>query len=707
MKKPFIAMAASGLFFFMNFFGGLYLTWAIELEVIKKNEAKGLDLTSAAAEGLGDKPRPGGLVVVSDGVGTPRHFNSALISGSATAIIATQIFASPLRYDENWNPQPYLAKNWEVANDGLSVTLRLVEGATFHDGHPISSEDVAFSVKTVKAHHPFKPMFAPVERVDTPDALTAVIRLSRPHPAILLAMSPALLPILPKHVYDDGQDIRTHPANLAPVGSGPFKLLKYTPGESIVLERYDGYFIPGRPYLDGIVIRLEDDPKAQVISMERQEAHLLPCFMDFTGIDRLNTKPYLTVTPRGSEGLGPLVWLAFNLLRKPLDDKRVRQAIAYAVDPDFVIKFLHQGRTQRSLGPIAPSSPFYSSDLHKYDLDLGKAQKLLDAAGYPTKPDGPRFTLTIDYIPQIPSQQQDVALYLRRQLARVGIDLQVRKSANFPEWAKRIGNWDFDLTMDSVYNWGDPVIGVHRTYLSDNIRQGVLWSNTQNYRHPKVDQLLAQAEREMDIHKRKALYAEFQQIVTEDLPIVWINVMPFFVVYNTGLGNPPLSIWGIHSPLDEVYWKTPITKTYATLPVPSPNDSPLRVAGVRAITLLRERGLYGALDTLRDPGQGFLDLTGTGRHVIGFTRQGTIFLDNSGQTRPGMDISGILDFKGIKVLPQLLKAVTDTDGGYVTLSGVWPHPATQKVSPMSAWCGLLTGEDVVCAMEWGQTGYKR
>ncbi|MFZ1240695.1 MAG: ABC transporter substrate-binding protein, partial [Anaerolineae bacterium] len=162
---------------------------------------------SSTPIGATSQPRRGGTLVILSGVGSPRHFNPALISGSATAFPAAQIFASPLRYDENWNPQPYLAKSWEVSKDGLAVTLHLVQGATFHDGHPITSEDVAFSVMTVKTYHPFKTMFAPVDKVDTPDPLTAVIRLSRPHPAILLAMSPALLPILPKHIYGDGRDI--------------------------------------------------------------------------------------------------------------------------------------------------------------------------------------------------------------------------------------------------------------------------------------------------------------------------------------------------------------------------------------------------------------------------------------------------------------------------------------------------------------------
>ena len=642
----------------------------------------------------------GGKLVISDGVGTPRHFNPAIQSGTATLIVGVQIFASPLRYDENWNPQPYLAKSWKVSEDGQSVTLRLVEGATFHDGNLITSEDVAFSIMTIKQYHPFKSMFAPVERVDTPDPHTAIIRLVHPHPAILLAMSPAFLPVLPKHVYGDGQDLMTHPANLAPIGSGPFKLAEYVPGKSIVLKRNENYFIPGRPYLDEIIIRLEKDPAVQMVEIERQEAHLIPSFSDFPGLDRLSRARHLIITPRGYEGVGPINWLAFNLLRKPLDDKRVRQAIAYAIDSDFIIGYLHQGRSRRAPSPISPDSPFFSPAVNSYPMDLERANKLLDKAGYPRKPDGNRFSLTLDYIPVIPSQQRDVALYLKRQLARVGMDIRVRTSENFPQWAQRISNWDFDMTMDTLYNWGDPVIGVHRSYQSDNIRKGVIWSNTQNYRNGRVDEILKQASVEMDKARRKALYIEFQQILTEELPVVWINVFPYHIVYNAGLGNPPLSIWGIHSPFDELYWKKPPVKKYVPTPVLEVGSSPLKRTCVRAIELLKERGPFDAVEAFKDPRQGFLGLKESGRHVIGVTDKGIVFLDNSGQMNVGMDISGILDLEGKKLLPQLLDAAKGKNDGLFRTQWVLPHPETHQTGVMSAWCGMLTDSDAICVLEW-------
>ncbi|HMK66050.1 MAG TPA: ABC transporter substrate-binding protein, partial [Thermodesulfobacteriota bacterium] len=134
----------------------------------------------------------------------PRHFNGAVQSGVATMFPSAQLFASPLMFDDKWQPHPYLAKSRKISGDGLTVTLNLVKGATFHDGKPITSEDVAFSIMTIKNNHPFKTMFAPVSKVDTPDPLTAVIHLSQPHPAILLAMSQPLCPIIPKHIFGDG-----------------------------------------------------------------------------------------------------------------------------------------------------------------------------------------------------------------------------------------------------------------------------------------------------------------------------------------------------------------------------------------------------------------------------------------------------------------------------------------------------------------------
>jgi peptide/nickel transport system substrate-binding protein len=171
-----------------------------------------------------------------------RNLNSAVQSGTVPGFPGAQLFASPLRYDENWTPQPYLAESWNISEDGLTVTLNLVKNATFHDGHPITSSDVAFSVKVIQENHPFKSMFAPVASVDTPDEHTAVLNLSQPHPALMLAMSGQLMSIIPEHIYGDGQNPKTHPRNNKDVvGSGPFKLVEFKNNEHVIVERYDDF----------------------------------------------------------------------------------------------------------------------------------------------------------------------------------------------------------------------------------------------------------------------------------------------------------------------------------------------------------------------------------------------------------------------------------------------------------------------------------
>lgn len=512
----------------------------------------GSKVSFAAAE----QGRAGGtMVMVSTQV--PRHLNPAVQSGIATAVPGTQIFASPLRYDADWKPHPYLAESWKMADDGLSVTLNLVKGAKFHDGKPITSEDVKFSIETIKANHPFKTMFEPVSKIETPNEHTAVVHLAHPHPALLLAMSGALCPIIPKHIFGDGRDVKTHPANSAPIGSGPFKLQEFKPGEQITLVKNPDFFIKGRPHLDKIVIRINKDPSAILLAIENGEADFYPFVSTSQDIRRLQGVKRLGVTDKGYAAVGPINWLAFNTAKPPLDNKMVRQAIGYAVDRNFITKALMRGVAKQQRSPIIESSPFFNPKIPPYNLDLKKANALLDEAGHKAGAGGKRFTLTVDYIPGAGEEQQGVAEYLKSQLKKVGIEVSVRASPDFPTWAKRISNYDFDMTMDIVFNWGDPVIGVHRTYLSSNIRKGVIWSNTQQYRNPKVDELLNKAGTEMDFAKRKALYDQFQMIVGDDLPIYWINALPYHTAYDKRLGNVPESIWGSMQSMDEVYWKEP------------------------------------------------------------------------------------------------------------------------------------------------------
>ena len=484
----------------------------------------------------------GGVLVIGT-TQKPRHLNSAVQSGIATMMPAAQLFASPIRMDANWKPQPYLAERWDLSADNRSVTLHLRKDALFHDGKPITAEDVKFSIETIRDNHPFKTMYGPVNAVTVADPHTAIVRLSEPHPALLLAMSTSLTPIIPKHIFGDGTDVKVHPRNANPIGSGPFKLVEFKPGEFTVLERFDKFFLKDTPKLNRVIIREFKDTSSMMLAFERGEIDIHSELTDAGQISRASKLPNVTLAST-SPAIGPIAWLAFNTKSPKLADKRIRQAINFAIDKKYLLETLLGKVHTRATGPIAAGSPFYEPKVEKYDLNLQKAAQLLDEAGLKPGANGIRLTLDLDYIPgsvELMVSQE----YTKIALSKVGIEVNVRASPDFPSWARRVASHQFDMTLDSVWNWGDPVIGVHRTWLSSNIKPGIIWSNTQNYSNPKVDELLANAAKESSMAKRKAMYSQMQKIVVDDCPVAFLIEINFNMAFHNKIQNRPAGIWGL------------------------------------------------------------------------------------------------------------------------------------------------------------------
>lgn len=500
-----------------------------------------------------ETPVRGGTLVV--GHDSLRHMNSAIQTGNSTGVPAAQIFAGLVQIDDKFAAQPYLAESWSLSDDSLAATFHLVEGATFHDGKPITSEDVAFSIETVKANSPIGPtMYGPITGVETPDPRTVVVRMSRPIPSLLQMLAPALTPILPKHVYGEG-DIKTNPANAAPIGSGPFKFVEWQRGQHIVLERYENYFRPNLPYLDKIIfLTFDDATKRRLAITNGTTQYTAFSGIKFTDIAKLKDDPDVVVTPRGYEALGPTNYLEINLRKPILDNLKVRQAIAHAIDRDFITQKLHHGVSVALKGPFHHDNPFYAPDsLTTYSYDLDKANALLDEAGLKPDANGIRASFTLDVPTFHPDSARVVAEYLRPQLRKIGLEIKVQISPDYATWASRVAEWQHDLTMNGTWNNPDPVIGINRSFLCNSPRKGVLFANTGGYCNKEVDELLNQAAIETDPVKRKDLYAQMQKIVTAELPLVWTNEEPYVTIYSKTLKNPPLGAWGAMGPMDEVW----------------------------------------------------------------------------------------------------------------------------------------------------------
>ena len=144
----------------------------------------------------------------------------------------------------------------------------------------------------------------------------------------------------------------------------------------------------------------------------------------------------------------------------------------------------------------------------------------------------------------------------------------------------------------------------------------------------------------------------------------------------------------------------PKDRGYTALPDLTSQASPDKVIGVHAMALIQKIGLYDALKVFNDPQQEFLEAGSSGLHILGITRQGLVFLDNSGQTKAGMDISALLDLEGNSLLNLFLNSAQAEGGGDFLSRGVWPNPITNQVAPMSGWCGSLSQNDILCVLSW-------
>ncbi|MCP5156154.1 MAG: ABC transporter substrate-binding protein [Ectothiorhodospiraceae bacterium] len=491
----------------------------------------------------------------------PPTLASYLSTSGPIGMVAAKVFDGLLEYDLDLKPLPSLAESWEVAPDGMQITFNLRQGVTFHDGKPLTAADVQFSIMNVaKVTHPRGPnTFAAVTAVETPNDHTVVLKLSEAAPYMMMAFSGYETPIIPKHVYGTG-DLRAHPNANQPIGSGPFKFVEWKKGQYIRLDRNPSYWKKGQPYLDRIVARFIADPSTRTAALEKGEAHFAAMgAVPFNDAKKLAENSGLTVTTRGHEMFSPLAELLLNTTRKPLDDKRVRQAIAYAMDRQFIIDNIWFGYGKPATGPMSSNfapSGLYTADVQTYEVADGvdRANKILDEAGYAKNAEGVRFELMHDSLPY-GQEWTRFGEYVQQALGKIGIKVTIRQE-DVARWLKRTyHDHDFDTTANYLYNLADPVIGVHRAVHSKTIKPGTVFTNGSYWSSPRTDELLDKAKIEPDATKRAGYYAEVLKIVAEEIPIIWIHEMNFPTVVNNKFADVIVSALGVYSSFDRAYMK--------------------------------------------------------------------------------------------------------------------------------------------------------
>ncbi|MFL6705743.1 MAG: ABC transporter substrate-binding protein [Paraburkholderia graminis] len=482
---------------------------------------------------------------------------TALVDLATTATnvlkVSAKVVEGLLEYDFSLQPKPSLATSWDISDDSRKYVFHLRHGVKWHDGQPFTSADVAYSLQTLRQVHPrAKTTFANVTAITTPDPYTVVITLSKPAPYLIKAFSSSETPIVPRHLYE-GSDPLTNPANNAPIGTGPFRFVKWVRGSYIEYARNDDYWDKGKPFLDKIVVKIITDPAARTVAFEDGSIDLSgDTPVPLSDLARLKNSPKLALDSRGYEFQAGVTRIEFNLDNPVLKNLRVRQAIASAIDREVIRKVIFYGYATPLASPIIPSSPYYDPAPTPYPYDVERANALLDAAGFPRKADGTRFALTVDPLPigELPAR---TAAYVKSALARVGIAVTVR-SQDLPAYLKRIyTDRDFDFSINGMSNLFDPVVGVARLYTTGNFRRGVPFTNGSHYSNPQIDRLFAQAAEETDEAKRKQLFSQIQQILERDLPDLNLVAPRYLTVYSRAVHNHTTGPDGVSASFADVW----------------------------------------------------------------------------------------------------------------------------------------------------------
>ena len=475
----------------------------------------------------------------------PPSLMVGLFQNGPTQMVAGNIYESLLRYDAKLEPQPSLAERWEVSPDQRTYTFHLRRNVKWHDGKPFTADDVVFSLDVFhRANHPrVRPILnAQVDRIEKVDDATVRVVLKQPFAPILTIFEPGSATMVPKHIYD-GSDPRQNAMNNTPIGTGPMKLKEWRRGEYIHLVRNEDYYLPGKPPLAETYWRIVPDAAARAVAYEKGEVDVLTGgSVEVFDVPRLAKLPNTCVETKGYEMFAPVGMLIMNLRNGPLASKEFRQGLMHAIDREFSKDVVWSGFAKVATGPLSSKTKFYTDDVKAYPHDVKKAKELIAKSGYKGE------TLRLLGLPYGETWTRWTE-QVKQNLEDAGVKVQVEAS-DVAGWNKRLGEWDFDLTFNFPYQYGDPALGVARQYVSSNIVKGSPFVNNGGYSNPEVDRLFAEAANAPS-EKRPDLYKKAQQILAEELPILWLTEMEFPMVHRCNVKDLATTAIGINDSLRE------------------------------------------------------------------------------------------------------------------------------------------------------------
>ncbi len=447
--------------------------------------------------------------------------------------IGALLFSGLVKRDDQMNVHGDLAESWETP-DALTYVFHLRKGVKFHDGREVTSKDVKATIEfmmNAANRSPKRGAFRMIGSIEAPDAYTVIFHLKEPAASFLWNLERSAVGIAPA---DAGSDFARHP-----IGSGPFRFVSQTQDDAVVLQRNGEHESAGdeqRVASERVTFRIVPDAIVRALELKKGSADVEISSLSPDMIPVLAKQATLEVSERPGTNFA---YLGIHMEDAILKHREVRQALAYATDRETLIKYLLRDEAKLASGLLPPNHWAYEPDVKKYGYDPGKAEKLLEAAGYPRKSDGMRFQLTLKVSTE--EQARTLGAALQEQWSKIGVKLEVHPE-EIATLFSDLGKGQFQI---SYLKWlganNDPDV-FELVFNSKRIPPD--GPNRGRYRNAQVDALTDGIRTEMNREKRKELCSQVQKIVGEDLPYIPLWYTDVVSVHRKSLGKIALTPTG-------------------------------------------------------------------------------------------------------------------------------------------------------------------
>ena len=453
--------------------------------------------------GCAAAPPKSGVVTLAV-LSSPNSLDPRIGSDETSQRAHQLIFDNLLSLDEQLRVSPGLATSWEQP-DPLTYIVKLRQGVRFHDGHELTADDVVHTFGSFIDPNfvsPRKGAYRVLDRVTAVDRYTVRFSLKEPFGSFPIQL---VMPVVPKGA---GPELRDHP-----IGTGPYKFVRFAVDDRLDLEAFPGYF-RGAPVNDGVTLKVVPDEIMRALELRKGTIDMVVNDLSPDVVHQLAENREVAVAE--SPGTD-YAYVGFNMRDPVLKDRRVRHAIGYAIDRQAIVDHLRRGLAIPAVGILPPASWAFEPGVFQFRHDPARARALLDEAGY-TDPDGdgpaPRLSLTLKVSTNEFIRLQ--AAVIQQDLKQVGIDLDVR-SYEFATLYADVLKGNFQLFTLQWVGVSDPDM-LRRVFHSKQMPPNGF--NRGYYENPEVDRLIDEAGSAATDADRRRLFGAAQQMVAEDAPYI-------------------------------------------------------------------------------------------------------------------------------------------------------------------------------------------